>query len=285
MSTKSKIFLYGLLEASLYFIAFVFLFKNLIFIRLDTPIFILTLLAVIVVQIIKAVRLYIAFYGNNISYSDYIITYCKVAPISVIFPFKLGELYKIYSFGRLISNWPKSLVIILLDRFFDTLALVCTILFFQVGSKESFSLLVLMLFLFLFITAFVFISFPKIYYFWSNYLLHLNATPNRLKILRFLKKLNKIYCEIENVVKGRGMILLILSFAAWILEIGLLLLIIAFKLGINPSEIYETIVNYLMSAILNEHNIEMLNFTRISFVATFMIYCALVSYKKLRDKK
>ncbi len=275
MSPKAKCFFYYCLQITLYFVAFFLIVKNFNFIKLDIATLILTLIAVVVVQFIKAMRLYIALYGNNISSSDYIVTYCKAAPITVIFPFKLGELYRIYCFGRLLSNWLKALVIILLDRFFDSLALITTILFFQVSNKGSFSPLIFILFLFLFIVAFVFVSFPRIYGFWSNYILCLKATPNRLKILSILDKFKKIYCEIDNVVKGRGMILLILSFAAWIIEIGLLLIMNMFKMGIGSSENYVTILDYLMSAIFNKPNVEMLNFTFISFIVVFTAFCIL----------
>ena len=54
-------------------------------------------------------------------------TYCKVTPVSIILPFKMGELYRMYCYGRQSGIVLRSVVIILLDRFMDTAALVTVI--------------------------------------------------------------------------------------------------------------------------------------------------------------
>lgn len=262
--------------------AFWLLHRNFSFVDLDAMPILLTLLTAFFVHIIKGLRLYIALYGNKISPSQYILTYCKVTPINVIFPFKLGELYRIYCFGRLLSSWLKGLVIILLDRFVDSLALVTIILFLQAINNDSFSPFIMALFLFLAVVTFAFFAFPGIYVFWNNYLLRLDASDYRLKGLKLLQQCKRVYDEIEQVIKGRGIILLMLSFAAWTAEIGLLIILNIIKIKINISEIYTATLNYLLSAVVTEHNAEMSNFILINFIMVFVTYCVLSIYKKCK---
>jgi len=76
------------------------------------------------VHILKAFRLWFALYGHGIPFSEYMIQYCKAVPVSVVLPCKLGDLLRAYCFGHLIHNYLSGVLVVLLDRFCDTLALV-----------------------------------------------------------------------------------------------------------------------------------------------------------------
>lgn len=249
---------------------------------LDSITILTTLLTAIFVQFIKGIRLYIALYGNKVNLLEYMITYCKVTPVNIVLPFKLGELYRIYCFGKLLSNGMKGLVIILLDRFVDTLALVIIILLFQVMTGNRLSSFVLVLFTFLMMLTFVFIAFIDIYNFWNGYLLRLDASSHRLKGLKVLQQCKKIYDEIVHVVRGRGIILLFLSFLSWTVEIGLLIVLGVFKLKFDIFELYTVTLNYLKSAVFENKSIEMVNFIVISFVILFISYYLLLGIRKIK---
>ena len=92
-----------------------------------TSVFLLGI-TVILVHVIKAGRLYLALYGSEIAFITYLNTYCKVTPVSIMLPFKLGELFRMYCYGQLLGNNLKGVVIILFDRFMDTTALMTAIL-------------------------------------------------------------------------------------------------------------------------------------------------------------
>lgn len=249
---------------------------------LDSITILTTLLTAIFVQFIKGIRLYIALYGNKVNLLEYMITYCKVTPVNIVLPFKLGELYRIYCFGKLLSNGMKGLVIILLDRFVDTLALVIIILLFQVMTGNRLSSFILVLFTFLMMLTFVFIAFIDIYNFWNGYLLRLDASSHRLKGLKVLQQCKKIYDEIVHVVRGRGIILLFLSFLSWTVEIGLLIVLGVFKLKFDIFELYTVTLNYLKSAVFENKSIEMVNFIVISFVILFISYYLLLGIRKIK---
>ena len=118
------------------------------------------------VHTIKALRLYITLLGTNIDRVEYIKTYCKVTPISILFPFKLGEIFRIYSYGYLINNYLKSTVIILLDRFMDTIALLSIIIFIFVFKGGQLSFLVYLLIFFSIFLLFFYNIFINMYIFW-----------------------------------------------------------------------------------------------------------------------
>ena len=85
------------------------------------------LLTVILVHMVKAGRLYLALYGLDMKRGVCMKLYCKVTPVSVVLPWKLGEFFRIYCCGAELGSFLKGGVIILLDRFFDTVALVTMI--------------------------------------------------------------------------------------------------------------------------------------------------------------
>lgn len=83
----------------------------------------------LLVHVLKAGRLYLALYGTRRKLRTYLKKYCIVTPVTIILPFKIGELFRMHYYGSQIGNVLKGIVIIFLDRFMDTLALVTTILF------------------------------------------------------------------------------------------------------------------------------------------------------------
>jgi len=183
------------------------------------------LILVVVVHILKSVRLYLALYYSELKWSDFIKVYCKVTPVSVVLPFKIGDVFRMYCYGQLVGNLLRGVVITMLDRFMDTAALVTVIIltWFLAGGKMD--LLVYLFVIFLIITCVIYFVYPGIVRIWRKSLLKSNATERRIAILGVLKKFDEIYKEIDGVTKGRGIILYILSILAWGIEIGSLYII------------------------------------------------------------
>lgn len=59
---------------------------------------------VIIVHSVKAGRLYLSLYGSDMDFHTHLKIYCKVIPVSVIFPLKLGEFFRMYCYGRQLEN-------------------------------------------------------------------------------------------------------------------------------------------------------------------------------------
>lgn len=224
---------------------------------------------VVVVHILKSVRLYLALYYSELKWSDFLKVYCKVTPISVVLPFKIGDIFRMYCYGQLIGNILRGAVITMLDRFIDTAALVTVIIlaWFLAGGKMD--LLVYLFVIFLIIIYVIYFVYPGIARIWRNSLLKSNATKSRIAILGVLKKFDDIYKEIDGVTKGRGIILYILSILAWGIEIGSLYIISTIN---NAKQIDNDIFEYLRAALRGNKSPELRRFIMVTIVLLMGVY-------------
>ncbi|MDE7312660.1 MAG: lysylphosphatidylglycerol synthase domain-containing protein [Eubacterium sp.] len=227
---------------------------------------------VVTVHIVKAGRLYLALYGSDITLYTYMKTYCKVAPVSVLIPYKLGEIFKMYCYGKQLNSFLRGIVIVLFDRFIDTIALVTMIVFVRIFHGGNIVPLVYAFIIFLLFLLLLFFVFPGVHRFWKKYLLSAKATEHKLAILKILDVFYLIYQEIVNVSKGRGMILYVLSFIAWGTEIGSLV----FLHGIaEEGARNEMISHYLSSAMGMGSSTELKQFVSMSVLLLIVFYAAL----------
>lgn len=223
----------------------------------------------VIVHFLKAARLYLAFYGSGLSIHHYVKIYCKVTPVSILLPFKLGEFFRMYCYGCHINNMLKGIITVILDRFMDTIALVTMILIVWVASRESIMPLAYFLFIFLVAIVLLFITFPGTYKYWKKILLRADGTVRKLKILKVLEDINLVYEEIAGVSKGRGIILYVISLFAWITEIGSVILL---NRNSDNSKSYKKITEYLTSALSSSQSLELKQFIFISVVVMMIIY-------------
>lgn len=227
------------------------------------------IITVLLVHIIKALRLYLALYGSEIDFISYIKTYCKVTPITVVIPFKLGEFFRMYVYGRKLNHALKGIIIILLDRFMDTIALVTAILFVWFFRGGDIIPLVYILLLFLIAVLLLYFLYPGIYKFWKNYLLKAKASPHRLAMLKILEIFHNIYQEIQQVVAGRGTILYFMSLTAWGIEIGSLAILNHISKEGNLDYI---IADYLTSAMSGNQIIALKRFIFLTVILFIILY-------------
>lgn len=253
---------------------FVLVYLNLgnIFLASDFFSVLLLIVAVMLVHGIKAVRLYFALFGTDINFKEYLKIYCKVTPVSIVLPFKVGEIFRMYCYGQHINNYLKGIVIILMDRFMDTVALVSVMLL--VWGVNGGAVLGITYFLvgFSVLLVLVYYIFPRMYTFWKQYLLKTRATKQSLNTLNMLEAFQVIYSEIRGVLRGRGVILYFLSLVAWIAEIGSIVMIN------QHSEHMDTVMlvsEYLLSAISGNQSLYMSKFVFISVAGLLLLYVIL----------
>lgn len=264
---------------------FVYAYRNVqeLFIEQLNASLIVLFFSVVLVHVLKSFRLYFILFGNRISLKNYWKQYCKVTPISMIFPFKIGELFRMYCYGYQIENYFRGILIVLMDRFMDTIALITVMFVGGMGNAKQMSELLLVFFVFLIGCVGFYWSFPNIYQFWLRYLLHAKATNNKNRMLEIINIANEIYGELEKVLKGKGIILYMLSLGAWLVEIGSLLLIDYMTNG----RIEDTTVADYLNAALGGQNFEPLQrFVCVSIVVLVSVYLILRVYevKHLRKK-
>lgn len=245
--------------------------------------YILTIIAAaFVVHLVKGSRLYLALYGSDIGVSAYLKMYCKVTPVSVIFPYKLGEFFRMYGYGHSIRNPLKGIVIVILDRFMDTAALVAIMLLVKILNGGRAITMVYILLIFLGFVSLIYFAFPRVYEFWIKYLLRAKATEQTLSLLKMLDALNIVYREMANVSQGRGLILYVLSLVAWAVEIGGLALLNGIS---SEGELNQAIVAYLSAAMGTGISVELKSFVFVSVVLLVAIYAAIVGTETVFRKK
>ncbi len=228
---------------------------------------------VVLVHFLKAFRLYLALYGADISLNTYAKTYCKVTPVSILLPFKLGELFRMYCYGYTTGNMLKGVVTVILDRFVDTVALVTMIIVVWIANGGLMMPIVYILVVFIAVAALMFFAFPGLYTYWKKFLLRANATPRKLRGLRYLESLNRVYNEILTVTKGRGLILYILSLLAWAIEMG--------SVAIFGGKLSD----YLDSALSDSQSFELKQFIFISVILLIVIYLFVKAIDTLKPER
>ena len=225
------------------------------------------ILTVLLVHMVKAGRLYLALYGLDMKRGVCMKLYCKVTPVSVVLPWKLGEFFRIYCCGAELGSFLKGGVIILLDRFFDTVALVTMVLLLWIVSGGTVPALVYVLLVFLGLVLFLYLAFPGMHEVWKKNLLSAKATPHRLSMLKFLDTLGRVHGEIRAVLGGRGILLYILSMIAWGVEIGSLALL----QGADGAP-GERVSRYLSAALGMEDSVELKRFVVFTILLLIFVY-------------
>lgn len=168
---------------------------------------------------LKLVRLYLVFVNTGLRFRTHALQFFKTLLVSLVLPFKLGDVFRVYCYGTHIGNFLRSFMAVLLDRFVDTLALVCIFLALVAFRSAALPWLLYVLGAFLLVVMLCYAAFPSLYAYWSEYLLRSRATMQRLRYLRFLQQTNVLYQEFRSVVQGRLLLLFLLSMLAWTAEL------------------------------------------------------------------
>ena len=274
---KKRTFLYNLINIIVLLLAVGIFALSYVISGMATSFTISTLVVitvtVVLVHFLKAFRLYLALYGSDISLSTYAKTYCKVTPVSILLPFKLGELFRMYCYGYTTGNMLKGIVTVILDRFVDTVALVTMIIVVWIANGGLMMPIVYILAVFIAVAALLFFAFPGLYTYWKKFLLRANATPRKLRALRYLESFNRVYQEILTVTKGRGIILYILSLLAWSIEMG--------SVAIFGGDLSD----YLTSALSDSQSYELKQFIFISVILLIVIYLFVKAIDTLKTER
>ena len=112
----------------------------------------------IAVHFFKMLRLYLVLMEHRISFGRFILLYLRTTFINLIIPFKLGELYRIEEIARVTKIWQVGFLSVLVDRFFDTLALLCVLLPLDLILRGGISVITIVFLVALFVIALVYLA-------------------------------------------------------------------------------------------------------------------------------
>ncbi len=172
---------------------------------------------VILSHVFRIVRLYLVFLDYKLPLSDFVLTYTRGTVFSIITPFKLGEIYKWKLFSNMIGDNIKSLILIVIDRFFDTIILSLILVPYVImGSHSIISTLSILVVMSLLI---FFVIFDESYKYLNNFLMFNSKTDRGVRALLVLERLKDNYDYINNVITGKKILMLVTSLLAWSFEV------------------------------------------------------------------
>lgn len=236
----------------------------------------------ILVLTFKFIRLYIILFGRDISFMAQLQQYCKLVPASILFPFKLGELFRMYCYGYHMNNYVEGMICILFDRFVDSVALLTIIFGIQIMFGMNSSIILNLLVLFSVCVFIAYHAFRPLYKFWNDFFISSNASRRRLKALAFLKTCNMAYGSVDRSVKGKFLMLYVLSLLAWGIELGGLVLA---NWGNGDIRFQDRVYEYLTAALTGKYSTYMKNFSLVSIVILLVCYLMTWVYRMMKQQR
>ena len=176
------------------------------------------------VHITKFVRFYFILLEEMMPLSTAIKTYAKTTLVSILIPFKIGEIYRMYAFGYKLNSYPKGVIAVVIDKFFDAIVL-CMILaggVLMYGSANYFLLVILLGFIIL--AVLIYCLFEPSYRYLNRFFIVRGGGIKSLRALKILDKSHKIYQNAKRMVYGRQLACLVLSVLAWGIEYATLMI-------------------------------------------------------------
>ncbi|MBR6451873.1 MAG: flippase-like domain-containing protein [Lachnospiraceae bacterium] len=173
----------------------------------------------------KSMRLYLIVIDEKIPFARFLLLYCVTTLVNLIVPFKLGEFFRIFVFTKATKSFRVGFLSVLLDRFFDTVALVLILLPFELLKGGTVSDSTLLLAAFVVVSVFAYVSFLSFYTYLNRYLIMNRTSGGAMMSLRFLELMRAGYNYVRRLIHGRYALLVIFSFVAWLLECGILFLL------------------------------------------------------------
>lgn len=174
------------------------------------------------VYIIKAMKLYLIMIERRITLRRYMRLYIKTSLVNLSFPYKMGEIFRLYCYGREMQDYKTAVVCLLIDRFFDTVPLLVLLLCFTGLSSKVVLPVVAALSLFLAFMCIIYLIFPSTFCYLNDFLIVNVNSVRGIKALLYLNKFKVWYEFSSRLIRGRSVVLLILSTITWLMEYGIL---------------------------------------------------------------
>lgn len=209
-----------------------------------------------IVHAVKMARLYLIVIDRKIPFKRFLLLYCSTTFVNLAIPYKLGEFFRIFAFSKACKSFKIGLTSVLVDRFFDTMALVLILLPSALIFGDRVNGATLLLTVFVVVLVFIYLTFSSFYTYLNRYIIINRTSKGAMRGLKFLELLKSSYDYVKNLVVGRYAILIIFSFISWLLECGILFILAMFlgiQGGANISSYIEAIVSSARDNLMNSY--------------------------------
>ncbi len=213
--------------------------------------FFVFLLGFLLIHLTKAFRVSLILLGKGVRLQRLTRLYVKTTFVNITIPFKLGEVFRFYCYGQELNNYREGLLCVLIDRYFDTCALLLITVpveFLLTHKCSNLSLLLLGMVFALFI---IYIFLPTLCaYIKHNMIYNVNSTL-AVHVLELNENILGWYEMLQKMLKGRILTLLVVSCFTWLLEYGLFKVILTIS---GKAFGMLEFSNYLNSILTNDAN-------------------------------
>lgn len=254
----------------------------------------------VLVHLAKMLRLYLVLMEHKIPFGRFVLLYLKTTLVNFIIPYKIGEAYRFYCISRETKHWQVGILSILVDRFFDTLALCmilvpCDILIVRmianaVGTVVSAPLycilsdITLLFLVILLLIAVCYVSILPTYKYLNRYLIKEKCSQRSLAALKGLDVVKEWYDFTQNLISGRFALILASSFVGWIFEIMTIgVLAKALRIPFTPME-FEKYIQAIFG-LSESHIFDMYTQYSVLLMAVFLIMAVLAVFVLWSKKK
>ena len=216
-----------------------------------------------VVFSIKAFRLYLLLMGRGLQWRRYVFLFCMTSFVSILLPFKAGEIFRLYVFGKALGGYIKGASLIFLDRFVDTLGLLSVIIVGKLMFSWTFDVpLVMSLVGIMGMLVALYLFLPGFLKYWRQNMLEGRSSSVRLAWLEMIKFIDNAYLDVRQMLQGRFGLLIFMSILSWSVEMGSLIVLRT----VPYNGIDNLFPRYLDAALLQVRFLPQLNFVVISSV-------------------
>ncbi len=210
----------------------------------------------LLIHIIKMFRMYLVLLEQKIDFKRFVFAYCRTTLLNLIIPFKLGELYRIVVYSRITKSAGIGIAGVIVDRFFDTLALVLILLPLHILFPSDVSAVSVFLAVFVVLIVFIYAMFPSAYGYLNRYIIMNRESARSMAVLKWLEVLDLGYIHVKKLVSGRYALITLMSFAAWVIE-GCLLMLIARIRGFTfNASVFSEYITSILSTMHSELKVE-----------------------------
>ena len=222
------------------------------------------ILLLFISHLLRMFRIYILLMEKRIKIRKLIPIYLSTTLVNNLLPFKSGEIYKALVYGDQLDDLYKGVIIVWVDRFFDTV-IMCLFSFLLI-SKGYFNNILIVLYLFVLFSILIYWTFYGMYLYFNKLLLISGKTKKSVWYLSGLETARKLYLHAKELIRGRAVILLFLSLIIWMTEY-FMIYIVFMGLGNGFSSI--EFFNYLNQSFftINPNNI----YSIISILSIFIL--------------
>jgi hypothetical protein len=180
---------------------------------------------------LRAVRIFLLLYDGKLRASEAIRVHFHAAGVSMLIPWKLGEIYRIFAFRGISPSFRRVVMSIWVERIWDTTALLLILLLptlFGISTHNN-GILILYMIIFIGISVFLFLVMPENINLVKRYLILRKSSERALLALIWVDRVHALLATAYRLLCYRIATMAWITCGIWILELLALWLVSTYQ--------------------------------------------------------